>query len=166
MAQTPMVRSASWVMALPPLILLSGAIFLADRILRPVDFNVAAMAGASAFVLYSIGVRRLLVGQHRRGVSLVRAEQFGEAITHFEASYGFLSRHAWIDRWRCLTLLSASAISYREMALCNIAFCYGQVGDGRSCKSYYERALSEFPESGLAQASLNIILAAEASAQR
>ena len=54
-------------------------------------------------------------------------------------------------------MMSASAISYREMALCNIAFCYSQLGDGQKAESYYRRALDEFPNSALAVAALRMI---------
>lgn len=43
------------------------------------------------------------------------------------------------------------------MGLCNIAFCYSQIGNGQKAKDYYEQALKEFPENGLATAGLNII---------
>ena len=41
------------------------------------------------------------------------------------------------------------------MGLCNIAYCYGQIGDGQKAKEYYEKTLAEFPESGLAIAAHN-----------
>ncbi|HEX7447932.1 MAG TPA: hypothetical protein VF306_10325 [Pirellulales bacterium] len=53
--------------------------------------------------------------------------------------------------------MSSSAISYREMALCNIAFCYAQLGNGENAELYYRRTLDEFPDSGLADAALRMI---------
>ena len=43
------------------------------------------------------------------------------------------------------------------MALNNIAFAYGQIGDGKKAKEYYERLLTEFPRSGIAKAALKMI---------
>ncbi len=47
------------------------------------------------------------------------------------------------------------------MALINIAFAYGQMGNGERAKEYYERARREFPQSAMAQAALNMIRSAE-----
>jgi Tfp pilus assembly protein PilF len=50
---------------------------------------------------------------------------------------------------------------YREMALNNIAFCYGQIGDGANAKKYYLKTLEEFPGNPLATAGLALMRAAE-----
>ena len=54
-----------------------------------------------------------------------------------------------------------SWVSYREMALVNIAFCHSQTGNGDQAKQYYRKALDLFPDSGLAEAGMNMILAVE-----
>ena len=61
--------------------------------------------------------------------------------------------------------MSASAMSYREMALCNIAFCYSQIGKGMKAIEYYQRVLKEFPNSGLAQSALRMIESGEDNAK-
>lgn len=43
------------------------------------------------------------------------------------------------------------------MALCNIAFCYGQIGEGQKAKEYYQQTLTEYPENGMAQAGINML---------
>jgi hypothetical protein len=43
------------------------------------------------------------------------------------------------------------------MALANIAFCYGQLGNGVQCRYYYEKCLDLFPDSGLATAALRML---------
>jgi len=43
------------------------------------------------------------------------------------------------------------------MALNNIAFCYGQIGQGSKAIEYYERTLKEYPDSGIAKAGLNFL---------
>ena len=54
-------------------------------------------------------------------------------------------------------MMSRSAMSYREMAQINIAFAYSQIGDSAKAKQYYQRALDEFPHSGMARAALRMI---------
>src|SRR5205085_9239376 len=81
--------------------------------------------GLGAYLFYSLIVGRLIIARHhRRGIRLVRQRLFAEAITAFEQSLEFFTRHAWVDRFRSITMLSAAGLSYREMALGNIAFCY------------------------------------------
>ncbi len=89
-----------------------------------------------------------------------------EAGAEFKLSYDFFTRHPWIDDWRFITLLSSSRVSYREMALLNMAFCHAQEGDGVKAKEFYQRTLKEFPDSGMAKASLRMIESAEKSAEQ
>lgn len=48
-------------------------------------------------------------------------------------------------------------MTYQEMALANIAFCYGQAGNGKKSIEYYTRTLKEFPNNGIAKASLKML---------
>lgn len=80
-----------------------------------------------------------------------------DAIPHFEKSYEFFARHIWMDKYRYLVMLSSGRLSYREMALINIAFCYGQAGNGIMARGYYERTLQEFPDSSVAKTALKFI---------
>lgn len=113
--------------------------------------------GALTYLLLSLLLRRNLSRSHRKGIVQTRLEEYGAAIPHFQASYAFFSRNAWIDRYRFVTLLSASGMSYREMALNNIAFCYGQIGQGQLCREYYEKTLREFPDNSMAKTSLRLL---------
>ena len=54
-------------------------------------------------------------------------------------------------------LLSASAASYREMALLNEAFALGQLGRRPEARAIYESTVEEFPDSGMAEAALNLM---------
>ncbi len=150
--KVPFVRQVGWLSVLPQLVVLVAlmAIFWRFR------GEEAVLPAALTYLALSMGLRYGISRAHRKGVRLMRRGAFKEAIPYFEESYSFFSRYAWVDRWRYITLLSSSAISYREMALCNIAFCYGQSGDGPNCKKYYEKALAEFPDSAIARASLKM----------
>ena len=88
---------------------------------------------------------------------LARLQAFREAIDKFQRSYGFLEKYSWLDKYRFITMLDSSARSYREMALCNIAYSYVQLDDPVSALKYYERALDEFPQSEMAQSGLEYI---------
>ncbi len=88
---------------------------------------------------------------------LTKRGRFAEAIPHYERSLAFFERHAWIDRWRALTMLSSGQLSYREMALVNIAFCYSQLDEGALAESYYRRALAAFPDSVIARTAVRMV---------
>jgi tetratricopeptide (TPR) repeat protein len=93
---------------------------------------------------------------HRRGVSLFKKKAFAKAIQHFRKSYDFFKRNMWIDNYRYITLLSSSRVSYTEMALLNMAYCYGQIGNGNQSLKTYKKALDEFPDSEMALAALKM----------
>ena len=149
-----MVKQISWLGALPQLVALGLAMLAGFLIVRNSN---GTFFGAAVYLGYSFGSRMLIARDHRRGMQLVRGLEFEAAIPEFENSYKFFAKNSWIDRFRSVVLMSASAMSYREMALCNIAFCYSQLGKGIEAVEYYQRALKEFPNSGLAQSALRMI---------
>jgi tetratricopeptide (TPR) repeat protein len=124
----------------------------------------AGIFGALTYLLLSFSLRNFVPMDHRNGIKKNNAGHFQAAISDFEKSYTFFKRYEWIDKYRFITLLSASKMSYREMALANIAFSYGQIGNGKKSKEYYERTLKEFPESGLAKSALRMISSMENNA--
>ena len=154
MSRTPVVRQISWPAVLPPLAALGGAMAIGVFVTRTSN---GIILGAAAYLTYSLGSRMFIARAHRRGMRLYRRQQYAAAIRAYEESYDFFARNTWIDRFRAIIMMSPSAISYREMALCNIAFCYSQLGDGEKAESYYRRALDDFPNSGLATAALRMI---------
>jgi tetratricopeptide (TPR) repeat protein len=119
----------------------------------PLAFLVSAVAHS----VFARIMRAWLTANFQRGVSLLRASRFSDAAPAFECSYAELGRRPWIDRFRFVLLGAASAMSYREMALCNAAFSYSQVGDGARAIQLYEEALREFPNSSLAASSLQML---------
>ena len=131
---------------------------------RLAGFNDPFVPIVIVYLCLFIGLRKMIPRNHRRGVAFLRVKEFEKAAQEFEASYRFFERHPWLDRFRYLTLLSASRISYREMALLNSAYCYGLIGDGRKMKEYYEKALQRFPDSDIAKLSLQMIESARNSA--
>jgi tetratricopeptide (TPR) repeat protein len=151
--RTPVVRQISWLATLPQLLAIVTAIVVATSFLG----RRGVTLGAAVYLAYSIGSRVVIPRCHRRGIALVKQQQFADAILPFKQSLEFFDRHSWIDRFRCIVLMSPSAISYGEMALANIGFCYSQIGDGDNARRYYAECLRRFPESGLATAALRMI---------
>ena len=152
-ARVPTFKYIAWVSLIPHLLFL----FLFVYIFQLLEFKDSFVFGAAAYLLLSYGLRTIISKDHRQGINLIKAEKFEEAIPCFEKSYQFFSRNSWIDKYRYVTLFSASKMSYKEMALCNIAFCYSQINEGLRAIEYYEKTLQEFPENGLAKAGLKML---------
>jgi hypothetical protein len=153
---TPIVRQASWRVALPSLFILTGVVALGWTLGGQVGMFVAI----ACYLAYSIAARFVIARDHRVGIELTRRESFREAIPHFERSFDFFDRHRWLDDWRGFVMLSSSRASYREIALLNGAFCHSQVGEGLQAEATYRRCLELYPSSGMAEAGLRLIEAA------
>ena len=151
------MRPVSWLAVLIQLVLVGMSAVVVAWIFRISEFPLAIFFGAIALSLIYRIARAVFTSDHRRGIKLLRPQKFAEGASCFEASYAAFQRRPWLDRFRWLLLGSASSMSYREMALCNAAFCYGQIGNGARTTALYEQALREFPDSGLAAASLNLL---------
>ena len=156
-AKTPLLKQIAWISAVPHLTV--G--FLLVIVAYWLDLKSPILVGAAAYLTLSIAIRRLIPRHHRRGIRLLKDNKFDKARIEFEKSYEFFTRNAWVDNFRYLALLSSTRICYREMALLNIAYCYGQTGDGKRSKESYEKTLEEFPESEIAKASLRMFAAAD-----
>jgi tetratricopeptide (TPR) repeat protein len=156
-SKKPIVKQVALLSFFPQLALLMGMIFVA----RWMGFKIFIIPGALMYLAISLPLRFGVPHHHRKGISLFKKGLFEEAIPFFEKSYSFFKRNSWIDKYRYIVLLSSSQISYTEMALLNIAFCYGQSGDGKKSKTYYEKALAEFPDSEIAETSLQMFQSAE-----
>jgi hypothetical protein len=117
--------------------------------------------GVGIYFAYAWLTRSLIPREHRRGIRLVRQGRYEEAIPAFENSLSFFTRHAWIDRLRAITMLSPSKMGYREMALCNKAFCHAQIGQGATATAIYQSVLAEYPDNLMAPAALRMLEAGE-----
>ena len=138
-SKRPAVREVAWVSIIPHLIVLG--------IIMPVwyQFNQTEfiLFGAITYLIISQLLRRIIAKEYTSGMAKVKHEKFEEAIFHFENSYKFFKKYDWIDKYRFLTLLSSGKMTYKEMALNNIAFCYDQIGKGKQSSQYCERNLND-----------------------
>ena len=156
-AETPIVRKTAWSYIAPQLILMFLLTLFFWAAFPPIGVSMAAAYSAVVYLLYSFGSKAFLLRYHREGMRLSKVQQFREAIDKFERSYGFLEEYPWLDKYRFITMLDSSALSYREMALCNIAYSHAQLGQPVEALKYYQRALEEFPESEMAQSGIEFV---------
>lgn len=151
-SNVPTVRQVAWASVIPQ-ILLIGVFIFAFYLLNTGN---SFLYGALTYLVLSFGIKSILTKDQRRGINLVKQQNFADAIPYFEKSVDFFSKNSWIDNYRFLTLLSSSKMSYREMGLCNIAFCYSQIGNGSKAIEFYQQTLKDYPENGVAKAGLNM----------
>jgi tetratricopeptide (TPR) repeat protein len=149
----PIVRQAAWLSVLPQIVILLLLVAIAHLL----GVREALLVGAIAYLAISFILRLTVPVHHRRGIGLLKQERFAEAIPHFFKSYEFFTQHHWVDRWRAVTMLSSSRISYKEMALLNAAFCLAQTGERDRSIQEYKRVLAEFPGSKMAEAALRLL---------
>jgi hypothetical protein len=95
-------------------------------------------------------IRLSFTHNHRRGMYFARSGRLEIAISEFQKSYEFFSRHRWLDELRYIMLLSTSRVCYREMSLLNLAYCDLWADRGEDAVRTYLRTIEEFPDSGLA----------------
>ena len=152
-SNVPTVRQIAWFFLIPQYIFMGIIIFVYHLL----EFSEPFLYGVLTYLVLSFGLKNLVAKDHKQGVKLVKQQQFETAIPLFEKSVNFFSKNNWIDKYQFLTLLSSSRMTYKAMALCNIAFCYSQTSNGQKAKEYYELTLKEFPENGLAIAGLKMI---------
>ena len=152
-SKVPISRPIAWISLIPQLLFLAVLYYIYYLFAYP-EFVILAPL---TFIIISISLRCFVAKAHRQGMKLLKQAKFSEAITAFEKSLDYFTRHKWIDKYRFITVLSSSKMTYAEMAMCNIAFCYGQTGDIQESKRYYEIVLERYPGNVIAKTALNMI---------
>ena len=146
--------------SLIPQLLFMGALWFAYGTIIDQPFLAPLMA-SSTYLLASFLLKRAFICHHMAGIALLRENRYQEALTKFQDSYDFFEKHPWIDKYRYITFLASSRISYTEMALVNAAFCCMQLHMVNEAKEYYQKALMIFPFSKIAKSALQEIEAYE-----
>lgn len=150
--ETRTYRPISWVATIPQFLIYAGLFALVYVLTRSMDY--AVFLGIGATLCYSLGSRYVLTHHHRKGLRLLREGRPDDAIISFERQLDFFKRYDWIDRYRAIVMMSPAAMSYTEMALCNIAHCCVQLDQTDQAVTYYRQAMEANPENMLAKAAL------------
>ncbi|MBN2439766.1 MAG: tetratricopeptide repeat protein [Spirochaetales bacterium] len=149
----PIVKQINIVSILLQLSLIAILIFVFYQI----DKENYMLYSFGIFIVLTIILRYSIPHYHRKGVAFYKKGNFEQALPCFEASYLFFKKYRWIDKYRFITILSSSRISYTEMALLNKAFCLGQIGKKDESIKTYKQVLEEFPNSKIAESTLRMM---------
>jgi hypothetical protein len=118
-SNVPTVKQVAWISMIPQLTVMGLLIY----VYYIFQFQEPFLYGSLTYVGLSLFLRNFVAKDHRDGMRLVKQQNFMDAIYKFEKSVGFFTKNNWLDKYRFLTLLSSSKMTYKEMGLCNIAFC-------------------------------------------
>lgn len=149
----PIIKQVAWISLIPQI----AFIFILISTYHQFGFKEAGLYGAFTYLFLSMALRYFIPKSHREGIKFTKNNQFESAITEYKKSYEFFTKNNCIDQYRFLTLMSSSKMNYKEMALCNIAFCYSQLGNGAKSIEYYQKTVEEFPENQIAQSALKML---------
>lgn len=144
------VRRLSRPALLLHLAVLGGLVALTARLFPEYGALDALLVGAAPSFAWSAVARPLLTRHHRAGIRALRAGRFDAAVRDFEQSRDFFTRHPALDRFRFLILMSAGAATYRELAMCNIAYAHARAGDIAASRKACGEALAAYPGSVIA----------------
>ena len=147
----PKIVHWSWKNTIPQFVTMFFLIVIVYISLPVVSKENSIFFGILLYLIYSIVSRMIIPLHHRNGIRAISRGKYQKAIEEFNESYDFFSRHRRIDKFRSIVLMSPSIMSYKEMALVNIAFAYNQLDDRNKAKEYYKRTIKEFPNSAIAK---------------
>jgi hypothetical protein len=157
----PVIRHIHWPALIPQALAIAALSAVAWFLFPTVEIAQILLIGAAAYLVFCVLLRLTFARDHSRGMAAYRAGQFQDAIAHFEASRRFFSAHPHVDACRSLLFGAASMNAYRTIALGNMAYCYGQLGDGpKAIGLLYEQLLREVPDHAVAKAEVNMLRAA------
>jgi|SRR6185437_8505315 len=92
-----------------------------------------------------------------QGIRLIKEEKFAQAIPYIHKTIDYYTKNSWIDKFRFLLLISSSKSTIRESSICNLAYCYLQIGETNKSREIYQDILIQYPKSINAKSMLNTI---------
>ena len=143
----PVIRNTNYYYYIPQIAILFFIIY----ILYSLDVSHYLLLGISLYFLLSIYLKVLIPKWHRKGVYYLRKGELQAAILAFQKSYQYFQKYSWVDQYRAFTLFSTSQLSYSEMALMNIIYCYEQMGDKKNTRKYLKILRNQYPENKFSQ---------------
>lgn len=147
------IPKVSWLMMIPILAIITGFVLAASAMF---DVLYGLVGGLVPVVLAQV-LRRTVVRQQYLAVKLMNKDMYKQALPYCEKALAFIERHPWVDRYRWVALMSPTKVSYREMAMSNLAGCYMQVGEAKKAIELWEKMQQEFPGSEFAARALRFV---------
>lgn len=146
------MRQVNWLAVIPQALLMFA-------IMIGLEYGLKVQGGSLIGAMIYFGIfyllQMLIPHHHRRGLLYIRRGDYTNALESFRQSFVFFTEKAWLDKYRAILMLSNSKMSYREMALLNIAYCYVQLEQYDKAKEAYHQVLAAYPNSEMAKNALS-----------
>lgn len=108
-------------------------------------FSKPFIFGCATYTLLSFILRTVVPRSHNKGVRLINRQKFNEAEPYVLKSIKFFEKNSWVDKYSYITLLNSSKLTYLEMGICNIIYCYFKCGWIDSAFKLYGKLIQRFP---------------------
>jgi hypothetical protein len=148
-------RQVNWIVFIPHGILLTLITLLLLSL--GVKNDLALLVAAFIYMGLSMLLHAVIPTNHRLGITLLKQGNFEAAKKSFDKSYEYFTRNKWLDDYRSIFILSASKMSYKEMAMINAALCLLRMDDLVNSKMAYQKVLTQFPDSFMAKNAISYI---------
>ncbi len=99
----------------------------------------AILFGCLSYLILAWCLRFIFQKHHMNGMRFLRAKNYSHAAAAFQQSHDFFEKHAFIDKYRVITMLSSSAIPYQQMALNNMGICYLYMGEDAKALDVFKK---------------------------
>ncbi len=154
-SKVPFVKQEIDWLALIPKLFVIGILCLCFYPLDKQNFFLIAFV--VYFILTILARKLFFPNSLHEGIKLIREAKFDQAIPVVEKTIDYYTKHSWIDKYRFLLLISSAKRTIRESSICNLAYCYLQVGDIKNAKEIYQDVLIQYPENINAKSMLRTI---------
>lgn len=135
-------------------------VVIANGVVQPLTFSALTgglLAGYIAFYVLRRVPQYGVLRHHMRGLRLMKANAWQDAVQAFSDSVAFFRKYRWVDDYRVLTLFNSSKLSLLETDMNNVAACQLYMGDVKAAEAAYRAVLDEFPDNPVARAALHNI---------
>lgn len=124
----------------------------------PLDKQNFFIIGFVVYLILTFLARQLFFPNSlHEGIKLIREAKFDQAIPFIQKTIAYYIKYPWIDKYRFLLLISSAKSTITESSICNLAYCYLQVGDIKKAKEIYQNVLMHYPENINAKSMLRTI---------
>lgn len=137
MEKKKIARPRNWLYEF--LVILEGLLLIGIWCLFTDSLWDAITGGILTYFALAWILRLSLQRHHRRGVALMRHNQYEQASAAFQASYDFFTKYSWIDQYRFITMFYSNAIPFRLMALNNLGICYLHMGEDKKALETFSK---------------------------
>lgn len=154
-SKVPFIKQETNWIALVPKLSVIGLLCLCFYQIDKNNFYIIAVF--VYFMLTLIARRLFFPAVMYKSIKLIKEGKFGQAIPLIQKTIDYYSKKPWIDKFRFLLLISSSKRTIREGSLCNLGYCYLQIGEIKRAKEIYQNVLAQYPENINAKSTLDTI---------